>query len=419
MKRVLRPEKRAQDDNATVLVPIRSRALLRFALGLLTFAFASCLLGALSNACFAQAPYAAIDRDAVRYNGPGRDASHDLAGKQLCIGLLLPLTGTRVTEGEALRRAAQMAIDKENASARPGSDRLRLAVRDEAGQWGQASEQIAHILFDDEAVAIITSPESSAAHLAEQVANKIGVPVLTLSADSTTTEINLPWIFRIGATDAAQAAVFARDIYETRKLRRVLLVTQDDRDGRLGGEEFVKAARAHNAEAPATTVVSTDETPSPVAWKSLEAAQAVVVWSDAPMAARVAESVRARRPGVPIYFCRKAWEGDPAETAGTISFGSGLREDNQWTTAAPADRAVRDEFRKEYRQLYGLEPSMDAAQIYDAVRIIAASLRKTGPNRARLRDALAGVSNFAGASGVISFDHAGNDLSRITLVHVD
>jgi len=33
-----------------------------------------------------------------------------------------------------------------------------------------------------------------------------------------------------------------------------------------------------------------------------------------------------------------------------------------------------------------------------------------------LRDALAGISTFNGASGVISFDHAGNNTSQVTLL---
>jgi hypothetical protein len=35
-----------------------------------------------------------------------------------------------------------------------------------------------------------------------------------------------------------------------------------------------------------------------------------------------------------------------------------------------------------------------------------------------LRDALAALSNYTGASGVIAFDHAGNDLSDVTLVRL-
>jgi ABC-type branched-subunit amino acid transport system substrate-binding protein len=57
-------------------------------------------------------------------------------------------------------------------------------------------------------------------------------------------------------------------------------------------------------------------------------------------------------------------------------------------------------------------------QAYDAVRVIAAALRQSGPNRARLRDRLAQMKNFPGESGVISFDRAGNDLAAVTLARL-
>jgi branched-chain amino acid transport system substrate-binding protein len=362
-------------------------------------------------------PYARIDRDAVNYSGPGRDAGHDVAGTEARIGLLLPLTGPRQVEGEALRRAAQMAVDDENAAALPGRNRLLIVARDESGPWGQASTEIVRMVFDDQVVALITSAEGGSAHLAEQVGNKIGVPVLTLSTDSTTTEINLPWIFRMGPSDAAQARAFAREIYQNRKLQPVvLLLTQDDRDGRLGGAEFAKAARAMNAVAPARIVVGPENLTEETIGKELATAQAVVIWSDTATASRLIARVRELRPTVPIYLCRKAAAGDSNGETRLLCPACGEKDAGQWIASAPENRELWADFYRRYRQSFGAEPGIGAAEAYDAVRLLAVSLRQSGPNRARLRDALAGVSAFAGASGVISFDHAGNDHTQLTLL---
>ena len=42
-----------------------------------------------------------------------------------------------------------------------------------------------------------------------------------------------------------------------------------------------------------------------------------------------------------------------------------------------------------YRQQTGLEPTVAAREIYDAVRLLAAAVRIARPNRARVRDYLA------------------------------
>ncbi len=361
-------------------------------------------------------PYAAINHDTVTYNGPGREADHDLAGSEIRVGLLLPLTGPRQAEGEALQRAAQLAVDDANAARLPASPRLALVTRDESGPWGQASAQIVHLIFEDQAVALITSAEGGSAHLAEQVGNKIGVPILTLSSDTTTTEINLPWIFRLGPTDAAQAQAFTRDIYLNRKLQRVVLLSQDDHDGRLGGAEFIKAANAMNAVAPTQIVVDPEQFTETTSRKELSSAQAVVIWTDAPTASGLVEKVRELQPTAPLYLCRKAAEGDASVAIQLHGATCGNKDANSWIAAAPESLQARTDFCRHYHQRFGADPGIGAAEAYDAVRILAASLRQSGPNRARLRDALATVSAFAGASGIISFDHAGNDTSQVTLL---
>ena len=89
---------------------------------------------------------------------------------------------------------------------------------------------------------------------------------------------------------------------------------------------------------------------------------------------------------------------------------------NQWVASAPENSQARANFFQRYHQHFGTEPRIGEAEAYDAIRILAASLRQSGPNRTRLRDALTSVTNYAGASGIISFDHAGNDTSQVTLL---
>jgi branched-chain amino acid transport system substrate-binding protein len=392
------------------------RSLLPFDFCTLTFALFFCLMILGASPSFTQSPpYASIDRDAVNYNGPGREATHDLSGIEIRIGLLLPLTGPRLGQGEALRRAAQLAVDDENAASPPGH-RLTLVTRDESGPWGQASNQIVKLVFDDQAVALITSGEGRSAHLAEQIGNKIGVPILTLSSDSTTTEINLPWIFRLGPTDTAQAEAFARNIYQSRKLQGVLLLSQNDRDGRMGGQAFLKAAGEMHALAPIQVTVNPERISEGLAAKDLSATQAVVIWADAPTAHLLLPGLRGLQPTVPVYLCRKGVDRD-SSAVGPVSSSVGDDQiPNQWVASAPENSQARADFYQRYHQRFGTQPSIGEAEAYDAIRILAAALHQSGPNRTRLRDALTSVTNYAGASGIISFDHAGNDTSQVTLL---
>jgi branched-chain amino acid transport system substrate-binding protein len=344
----------------------------------------------------------------VNYSGPGRDANHDLEGSEIKIGFLAPLTGSRQDEGRALLEAVQLAVEDEAASPLPAGRRLSIVPRDQSGPWGRTSNEIVHLVYEDRAVAIVTSLDGGSAHLAEQVANKAGIPVVTLSSDPTTTQINLPWIFRLGPTDTQQARAFARDIYVARKLKQVVLVMENGHDGRVGGEEFQKAARESNA--PPVIQLGID----PADWKSdsvvsqivAQKPEALVIWTGYKMAAGLLPRFRKALPTVPVYLCHEAAQGR----------FDGDQENTWIVTPRLAGSPLRESFERRYCARTRTIPAPAAAEAYDAVRLLAAALRRSGPNRARLRDALAALSGYPGVSGVIAFDHAGNDSSDVTLV---
>jgi branched-chain amino acid transport system substrate-binding protein len=365
-------------------------------------------------------PYASMNRNGVYYAGTGAAASHDLHGNDVTIGMILPLEGPLAPEGKVLLQAAQMAIDEEAKTPLPGGQRLTLAVRDESGPWGQASDEIVRLIFANNAVAIITSPEGTIAHQAEQIANKIGVPVLTLSSDATTTQINMPWIFRLGPSDEDEARAFARDIYTKRKLRKVLLVAEEDHDGRVGADEFERAARELGAAAPARL----DLASSPAGARSIAAAveaaapDAIVLWTDDALAAELIERMRRSAPQTPMYLCRKATEfaavGGSAESRAAQPRwnGSGI-----WISVSrPGVTRAQRQFEKDFLARTETQPTEAAAAAYDAVHLIAAALRSTGANRVRVRDVLASGNPVRGATGTISFDTAGNERGRLTVV---
>jgi branched-chain amino acid transport system substrate-binding protein len=354
-------------------------------------------------------PYATIDRQAINYAGPDRETAHDLAGAEIKIGILAPLQGARKAEGEALLAAARMAIEDESPAPIAGRH-LALAVRDETGLWGRASSEIVKLVVDDRAIALITSADGRAAHLSEQVGNRLGVPVLALSSDSTSTQINIPWLFRVAPSDAAQARLFAEDIYRTRALERVLLVIEGDHDGKVGRDEFEKAARRLNAPPPTRLEIPAagGDAKSVAGEIAASRAQAIVVWAGADAAASLFAQLRAS--GAEIYVCHKALQEPFLRAAHDANVT------RWWATSASLAADLREEFERRFLARTGAPAAPAAREMYDAVRLVAAGLRDSGPNRARLRDALAARGEYRGASGVIAFDGAGNNQAEVVLV---
>ncbi len=365
-------------------------------------------------------PYATLG--AARYDGPGRQAAFDLTGTTIRIGILAPLHGPQQADGEAIVRAARMALAEVSRQPLPGGRRLVLAVGDESGPaWGRVADALNRLVFAERAVAVVTSASGATAHLSEQVGNRIGVPILTLSSDVTTTEINLPWIFRLGPSDALQARAIARDIYRARGLRRVILVTEDDHDGRVGRQQFAQAAQQLQAPPPVLLALNPlrPDAASLLALVKKQSPQALVFWTRPETARAMLEALANAPLDAPLYLSQQAaqqsfgqsnvWTLKEAGPGG----GGGI-----FTVVADApETPARADFVRRYRAEAGAYPGPIAAEAYDAVCMVARAVREAGPNRARVRDRLA-VLALSGVSGRIAFDGQGNDLAKVRLIRL-
>lgn len=357
-------------------------------------------------------PYAALNREGVAYRGPAASVEKELSdsGADAVIGLVVPEKGAQQAEGKALVAAAQLAIEEEQLAGplRDGR-RLELVVRDESGPWGQASMEILKLFQQDHALAILTSANGSSAHLAEQLANKISIPILTLASDPTTTEANVPWLFRLGPSDVDQARAFCQRIYVELGLHKVVLIVQAEHDGRTGGAEFEKAAKATSAPAPLrleVTAVTEAAESLRIALQKNET-DAVVIWTDEPLADALVPVAQNVRPGAPVFLCRKAAQLHNTGKSSAKSFT---------VDSLISDAPGNAEFQQAFLARTGAKPGLAAGEMYQAVRVLASALRATGANRVLLRDYLANQAPHEGK--VTQFDPAGNSVQEFAIVAI-
>jgi ABC-type branched-subunit amino acid transport system substrate-binding protein len=77
-----------------------------------------------------------------------------------------------------------------------------------------------------------------------------------------------------------------------------------------------------------------------------------------------------------------------------------------------------EEFSSRYQKYYQSKPLFSAAYTYDAVYILTRALRKSGLNRARLRDMIGGMDAIQGVTGKITWDNGGGNQAQPVLREV-
>lgn len=364
----------------------------------------------------APTPYASISTEGESYAGPGRASENDLTGQIVLIGLLAPLRGARKAEGDAMVAAAQMAIDDAAPQRLSGGRRVALALEDSSGpSWGVVSDAVIRLMLDDQAVTVITSSSRTDTHLCEQVGNRIGVPVLMLSSDPTATQIDIPWIFRMGPSDIQEAEAIAHEIYGVRKLQTVLLVTEKNHENSLVIHELNQAALAIHAPAPRQIALDESQQDLEPIMKEIEAErpQAVLIWTGPSTAATLLRALRIAGVKTLRYLSQHA-SSEMHEALTTE-----LAAADVWRIAANREPSSdRQEFAARFQQATGSTPSSIASQTYDAVSLTVRALQVAGPNRARIRDEVATTTNYDGVSGRISFDREGNDTVAVHFIQL-
>lgn len=151
----------------------------------------------------AQMPYARVGEDGVSYAGPQRPNAPDGRVRVVLFGPQASNVA-HSAEMQAIMAASQ-------AEGRPWE--ILPVASDQ--NWGAASTQLVHALWDQHAIAIVALDRDSA-HLSEQLALKAFVPVIALSDDRALTSTNVPWIFRLPARTTPSAALQLLKAAETR-----------------------------------------------------------------------------------------------------------------------------------------------------------------------------------------------------------
>ncbi|MBM4318478.1 MAG: hypothetical protein FJ125_00600 [Deltaproteobacteria bacterium] len=371
--------------------------------------------------------YSDFSRAGAGFWGPGRESAPERLPPTVKVGLFGPGQGEEAVE---LQRGAGLALEEANRQGGAAGRPFELVWRADDGAWGKATPRLVELAYAEQVWAIVGGLDGHHAHLAELVAAKLWVPVVTpWAADRTIDYANVPWVFRCPPDDARQAEALLRHAAACGALP-LLLLREEEREARVAGERLAEAARRlglpqpeqrvftasadvaatvaaarawATAAAPATPAAALPAGSSPAASPP---ARAILIWGRRQPALRLAEMLR--RGGYTGLLLAPAALAVPEAAA-----IDGL------VVAAPFDLSRPSPAWTQLDQLYGARfgeaPSALAVMAHEAMALTLGAIAEAGLNRARIRDALARTVR-EGAAGSIRFDGLGGNPAWPVLV---
>ena len=323
--------------------------------------------------------------------------------KTIVIGYQLPLTGDNSQYGTMFKNSAQMALEEFNKSGKLPGAGVEIKFEDSKSD-AKDGVNIAKKFSDDASlVGVIGDFNSTVSMAAGQVYAQQKVPQLSQTASHPDFLKISDWQFRNITTMAIESPFIAKWLADN-KLKRYAVVAIQNDWGQTAVQNFNDAVKSRGNEITATEFFNPGNRDfrSILTKISRTNPEAIVLFMFYEESASLLQQRVQMNIKTPVYSASPSYEPKLLQLAGPAANGVLLPTTFVADNPDPKVKAFVDNYRKRYNT----EPSMFAAQAYDATNIMLNAIVVAGPNptRQKVRDALAATRNFQGVTGETTFD---------------
>jgi len=348
------------------------------------------------------------------FRGPGKDYPDPPDLKSLKVGLLSPPQyGPEGARGERTRKGVLLAFEEENANRKPGQLPFEIVQKQDSPQWGSAAN-IAVEFKDNDVLGYLGTIDGDATHVALRVSLKIETYMINTSdPDPTLTETQIPWLTRVFPDDRQQCWRLAYMVVRERGCKRIAVLRESSRPGRVGVMHFNNYIRRLGFPAVAHLLYKPGERDLSSQLRTIKNANPdAVLFYGQPEDIGYAASLL-RKEGITAQFFgfdRLKDDGftknaGPAAEGTTITyFFNPDRLDKSWV-----------DFVTRFQKRWGVKPDIYAAYGYDGAKLMIEAINHVGPNRFRVRDYLANVDEWDGVTGHMIFDARWDNIVPISV----
>ena len=335
------------------------------------------------------------------------------------VGAIFAITGPASWLGEPERNTAVMIAEQINAAGGINGHPLDLIVEDTVGDEAKTVTAVKKLIENDKVLAIIGPSRSGTSMAVVPIVMEAKVPLVSCAAaeaivlDKDGTQ--RAWVFKTPQKDSDAARRILGHM-KGKGIAKIAILTSTEGFGAEGRKQLMKLAPEFGVEIVADETYGPKDTDMTAQLAKIKGtpAQAVVDWAIVPAQAIVCKNMKQLGMTIPLYqshgfgnikYARAA--GEAAE--GTI-FPCGRLLVADTLPADHPQKKVLAEYKDAYEKKFKEDVSTFGGHAYDALWLVVEALKTTGPDRAKIRDALENTKEFIGTGGVFHFsptDHNG------------
>lgn len=356
-------------------------------------------------------------------------SSSDSSSSEILIGHVASMTGDTATFGVSADEGIRLALDEINAAGGVLGKKINIKTLDDRSLPDEAKTTTQR-LIDDGAVALLGEIASSRSIAMAPVAQERKVPML--SPGSTNPKVTVDpngeprdYIFRACFTDPFQGQSIARFALNDLKLKKFAFLYPVNSDYGVGLHNYISEELKRQG-AQIVADLSYNEK-GDVDFRSqltkIKSAGAEAVFCTGYYQEAGLIAIQARELGltIPLLGC-DGWDSDKTlQVGGKAVEGCFFSNHYSPDEDRPEVKKFVDGYKAKYKNPDGSPKVPDAMAVlgYDAMKLMADAIRRAGSTDGmKIRDALAGTSNFPGVAGPITMDKNHNAQKSLVIIEI-
>lgn len=338
-----------------------------------------------------------------------------LAPRDMKIGILGPETGELAEYGRRTLIAAQIAVDEINSRGGIGGKKLELVHMDNKNDSETTKDAMGE-LIRQKVVAVVANPTGWSTFGPIALANEYHT-ILISAGTRRKTGHSGGYVFRNTAPDEIAIAEVLSHASTKLGYKDFALITAMDDDysitlsGLFKKEVLEKGGRVVVENFAMTGVAEVESQYADIV-KEIKAKGGVqaIIYTGGGGAGKLLKEARKAGIKAPLIGGEELYVGNFLTEAGDAALDSVA-----YTGYLPTAGAAG--FIKEYKAKAKADPDAMAALSYDAVMMVAKAIETAGSTAPdKVRDALAGLKECVGVTGICSFDGSGEPVKKPFIV---
>jgi len=337
--------------------------------------------------------------------------------EEIKIGAILPLTGEMASHGEDAKKGIELAVEIKNKLGGIRNKKILVIYENDKMQPHDGVAAFQKLITINKAPVVLGGIGSSVALAIAPIAEKEKVVFISPTASSPKLTVAGDYIFRNWPSDIFEGGEMVKASIETLGVKKVAILYVNNDFGQGIKEVFRKKFEEFGGEVliEETYEQGTNDFRSQLTKIKNKNPEAIYLPGYYQEVARILK--QAKEMGIQARFLSTT----PIENPKLIELAGNAAEGVIYTRPA-FDPANPDEnykkFALSFKERYGVEPGIAAAFSYDAMNIILLSIEKGGPIGPGIQKAMAGIKDFLGVTGNISFDKNGDVIKEMMLFTV-